>query len=53
MFRDDRQLVKEDLLNLKYLERVVKESMRLFPPVPLIIRKVLEDITLREYNYVL
>lgn len=46
VFEDDRMLVKEDLLKLKYLERVVKESMRLFPPVPLIIRKVLEDITL-------
>ncbi|KAJ8732610.1 hypothetical protein PYW07_015209 [Mythimna separata] len=46
VFDDDRMLVKEDLIKLKYLERVVKESLRLFPPVPLIIRKVLEDITL-------
>ncbi|KAF9798561.1 hypothetical protein SFRURICE_008294 [Spodoptera frugiperda] len=46
VFEDDRMLVKEDLMKLKYLERVVKESLRLFPPVPLIIRKVLEDITL-------
>ncbi|XP_075970358.1 cytochrome P450 4C1-like [Anticarsia gemmatalis] len=42
----DRPLVKEDLMKLKYLERVIKESMRLFPPVPLIIRKVLEDTKL-------
>ncbi|KAI5643798.1 cytochrome p450 domain-containing protein [Phthorimaea operculella] len=42
----DRPLVKEDLLKLKYLERVVKESLRLFPPVPFVIRKVLEDIRL-------
>ncbi|KPJ11283.1 Cytochrome P450 4c3 [Papilio machaon] len=42
----DRPLVKEDLLKLKYLERVLKESLRLFPPVPFIIRKVLEDVTL-------
>nr|QLI62189.1 cytochrome P450 40 [Streltzoviella insularis] len=42
----DRPLVKEDLLKLKYLERVVKESIRLFPPVPFIIRKILEEITL-------
>ncbi|XP_063839462.1 cytochrome P450 4c3-like [Ostrinia nubilalis] len=47
VFEDsDRPLVKEDLLKLKYLERVVKESLRLFPPVPFIIRKVLEEITL-------
>lgn len=46
----DRPLVKEDLLKMKYLERVVKESLRLFPPVPFIIRKVLEEITLRKYT---
>ncbi|CAG5053260.1 unnamed protein product [Parnassius apollo] len=42
----DRPLVKEDLINLRYLDRVVKESLRLFPPVPFIIRKVLEDVAL-------
>lgn len=44
----DRSCEKEDLLKLKYLERVVKESLRLFPPVPLIIRKVLQDTKLRK-----
>ncbi|XP_034824679.1 cytochrome P450 4c3-like [Maniola hyperantus] len=42
----DRPLVKEDLLRLKYLDRVVKESLRLFPPVPFIIRKVETEFTL-------
>ncbi|CAG9785187.1 unnamed protein product [Diatraea saccharalis] len=42
----DRDLVKEDLLQLKFLERVVKETLRLFPPVPFIIRKIEENVTL-------
>lgn len=52
MFGDSkRPLVKEDLLKLKYLERVVKESLRLFPPVPFIIRKIDKEIELRKSPY--
>ncbi|KAL4708417.1 hypothetical protein ACJJTC_019653 [Scirpophaga incertulas] len=42
----DRPLDKEDLPRLKYLERVVKETLRLFPPVPFVIRKIEEDTKL-------
>ncbi|CAH0727716.1 unnamed protein product, partial [Brenthis ino] len=42
----NRPVTKQDLLDLKYLERVVKESLRLFPPVPFIIRKVETEVKL-------
>ncbi|XP_026750988.2 cytochrome P450 4C1-like isoform X2 [Galleria mellonella] len=42
----NRPVIKEDLPKLKYLERVVKETLRLFLPVPFVIRKVLNDIAL-------
>ncbi|GBP32887.1 Probable cytochrome P450 313a1 [Eumeta japonica] len=44
--KSDRQLEKEDLPKLTYTERVIKESLRLFPPAPIIVRKIEEEITL-------
>nr|ACI25370.2 CYP4CD1 [Liposcelis bostrychophila] len=35
-----------DLQNMKYLERTLKESQRLFPSVPMITRKLNEDVDL-------
>ncbi|KAK8779768.1 hypothetical protein V5799_018891, partial [Amblyomma americanum] len=50
IFGDDqeRDVTIEDMKQLKYMECVFKESMRLYPPVPLIARNVDEDMKVGE-----
>lgn len=40
-----RDLTTQDLSRMKYLHLVIKESLRIFPSVPIIIRKLGADIT--------
>uniref|UniRef100_A0A348G629 Cytochrome P450 1 n=1 Tax=Odontomachus monticola TaxID=613454 RepID=A0A348G629_ODOMO len=49
----DRQCTFQDTMEMKYLERVILETLRLFPPVPMIARKLNEDVRIVTGNYVI
>ncbi|KOB51762.1 Cytochrome P450, partial [Operophtera brumata] len=49
----DRSVTFEDTLQMKYLERVILESLRMYPPVPIIARKLNRDVKIVTNNYVL
>ncbi|KAK0183146.1 hypothetical protein PV327_001215 [Microctonus hyperodae] len=48
----NRPCTFQDTLEMKYLERVIMESLRMFPPVPAIARQLNEDVKLASENYV-
>ncbi|CAG9792110.1 unnamed protein product [Diatraea saccharalis] len=49
----DRPVTFTDTLRMKYLERVILETLRLYPPVPLIARKLTRNVQIVTNNYVL
>ncbi|KAJ3624407.1 hypothetical protein MTP99_018029 [Tenebrio molitor] len=49
IFGDDRSPTLEDLQKMCYLERVIKETLRLFPVGGLIARRLTKDIVLGSY----
>ncbi|XP_061108404.1 cytochrome P450 4V2 isoform X2 [Conger conger] len=46
----ERPVTMEDLRGLRYLECVVKESLRIFPSVPLFARRVCEDCRINGFR---
>ncbi|XP_046992771.1 cytochrome P450 4g15-like [Schistocerca americana] len=49
----DRPATFADTLEMKYLERVILETIRLYPPVPIIARQLKEDVQLASGDYLL
>ncbi|KAJ3648797.1 hypothetical protein Zmor_020573 [Zophobas morio] len=54
IFQDsDRPVTFSDTLEMKYLERVLLETLRMYPPVPVITRVIREEVKLASGDYIL
>ncbi|KAF5302920.1 hypothetical protein FQA39_LY02100 [Lamprigera yunnana] len=51
--KSDRPATFADTLEMKYLERCLLETLRLYPPVPIIARKLNHDVQLASGDYTL
>lgn len=49
----DRDCTNDDLKQMKYLEKCLKESLRMFPSVPFFARKVEKDVVISELSNVI
>ncbi|GMS95444.1 hypothetical protein PENTCL1PPCAC_17619, partial [Pristionchus entomophagus] len=45
----DRDIGREDMGKLVYLDRCIKEAMRIYPPVPFVSRQLKKDFALGDY----
>lgn len=44
-------ITTEHMREMKYLERVIKESLRMWPSIPFVAREMTEDITVGQGEY--
>jgi cytochrome P450 family 4 len=49
----DRACTFADTLEMKYLERVIMETLRMYPPVPIIARELREEVKMASGDYTL
>ncbi|XP_067641635.1 cytochrome P450 4g15 [Eurosta solidaginis] len=49
----DRPATFQDTLEMKYMERCLMETLRMYPPVPLIARELQEDLKLASGPYII
>ncbi|CEF69640.1 Cytochrome P450 4V2 [Strongyloides ratti] len=47
---DDRDVKPEDLNKLKYTEMVIKETLRMFPTIPFIVRRLINEVEVCGYT---
>ncbi|KAK5640803.1 hypothetical protein RI129_009350 [Pyrocoelia pectoralis] len=50
VFKEHSEITMENLYDLVFLRQCIKESLRLYPSVPLISRKLAEDVNLGKYT---
>jgi len=50
VLEDGKEVTSEDLKELKYLERIIKEAQRICPSVPLFAREIEQDVKVGDYT---
>nr|AGV40781.1 flavone synthase [Saussurea medusa] len=47
---NERLVQESDIPNLPYIQAIIKETLRLHPPIPMLIRKSIENVSVQGYD---